>query len=49
MVMLGALCKISEVVSRKALEQAIGRLVPAGKEAINLEAFNLGFDQVQAV
>ena len=49
LVMLGALCKISEVVSRKALEQAIARLVPAGKEAINLEAFNLGFDQAQAV
>ena len=49
LVMLGALCKISEVVSRKALEQSIARLVPAGKEAINLEAFNLGFDHVQAM
>jgi 2-oxoglutarate ferredoxin oxidoreductase subunit gamma len=49
MVMLGALCKISEVVSRKALELAIARSVPADKETINLEAFNLGFDQVQAV
>jgi 2-oxoglutarate ferredoxin oxidoreductase subunit gamma len=49
MVMLGALCKISEVVSRKALELAIARSVPAEKETINLEAFNLGFDQVQAV
>ena len=48
MVMLGALCKISEVVSRTALEQAIGRSVPAGKQEINLEAFSLGFDEVQA-
>jgi len=49
MVMLGALYKITEVVSRKALEKAIRRSVPAGKEEINLEAFNLGFDEVQAV
>jgi 2-oxoglutarate ferredoxin oxidoreductase subunit gamma len=49
MVMLGALCKISEVVSRKALELAIARSVPADKETINQEAFKLGFDQVQAV
>jgi 2-oxoglutarate ferredoxin oxidoreductase subunit gamma len=47
--MLGALCKISEVVSREALEKAISRSVPAGKEEINLEAFNLGFGEVQAV
>jgi 2-oxoglutarate ferredoxin oxidoreductase subunit gamma len=49
MVMLGALCKITGVVSRKALELAIARSVPADKETINLEAFKLGFDQVQAV
>jgi len=49
MVMLGALCKVTEVVSRRALEQAITRSVPAGKDRINLEAFGLGFDEVQAV
>jgi len=49
MVMLGALYKITEVVSREALEKAISRSVPAGKAEINLEAFNLGFDEVQAV
>jgi 2-oxoglutarate ferredoxin oxidoreductase subunit gamma len=49
MVMLGALCKVTEVVSRKALEQAITRSVPAGKDQINLEAFGLGFEQVTAV
>jgi 2-oxoglutarate ferredoxin oxidoreductase subunit gamma len=48
MVMLGALCKISAVVSRKALEQAIARSVPADKKGINLKAFNLGFDRAQA-
>jgi len=46
MIMLGALCKISEVVSRQALEQAIKNAVPRGKEDINIEAFNLGFEQV---
>ena len=49
MVMLGALCQVTEVVSRRALEQAITRSVPAGKDRINLEAFGLGFDEVQAV
>ncbi len=49
MVMLGALCKITGVVSRKALELAIARSVPADKEAINLEAFRLGLEEVQAV
>jgi 2-oxoglutarate ferredoxin oxidoreductase subunit gamma len=46
MIMLGALCKITEVVGRQALEQAIAAAVPEGKEDINLEAFNMGFEQV---
>jgi 2-oxoglutarate ferredoxin oxidoreductase subunit gamma len=46
MIMLGALCKITGVVSRKALEQAIAAAVPKGKEDINLEAFNQGFERV---
>ena len=46
MVMLGALCNVTEVVSRTALEQAIKKAVPGGKEQINLEAFSLGFEQV---
>lgn len=47
--MLGALCKVTEVVSRKALEAAIAAAVPKGKADINLEAFELGFNSVQAV
>ena len=46
MVMLGALCNITGVVSREALEQAIAASVPEGKEAINKEAFKLGFERV---
>ncbi|MBE9544839.1 MAG: 2-oxoacid:acceptor oxidoreductase family protein [Proteobacteria bacterium] len=46
MVMLGALCKITEVVSRQALEQAISKSVPRGKEQINLDAFYLGMERV---
>jgi 2-oxoglutarate ferredoxin oxidoreductase subunit gamma len=46
MIMLGALCKVSAVVGRQALEQAIAAAVPKGKEEINLEAFNLGFERV---
>ena len=49
MVMLGALCKVTEVVSRRALEQAITRSVPSGKASVNLEAFRLGFQEVRAV
>jgi 2-oxoglutarate ferredoxin oxidoreductase subunit gamma len=48
MIMLGALCKITGVVSRQALEQAIATSVPKGKEQINLEAFNLGAEKVMA-
>ncbi|UCE54517.1 MAG: 2-oxoacid:acceptor oxidoreductase family protein [Desulfobacterales bacterium] len=47
MVMLGALCNVTQVVSRTALEKAIAKAVPKGKEQINLEAFNLGFEQVK--
>ncbi|MFC1819700.1 2-oxoacid:acceptor oxidoreductase family protein [Thermodesulfobacteriota bacterium] len=46
MVMLGALHKITSVVSRAALEQAITKAVPKGKEQINLDAFSLGFEAV---
>ena len=48
MIMLGALCKITGIVSRQALEQAIAASVPEGKEQINLEAFNLGAERVRA-
>ena len=48
MIMLGALFKITGVVSRKALEQAIAAAVPKGKEQVNLEAFNLGAQEVLA-
>jgi len=48
MIMLGALCKITEVVSRQAFEKAIAKSVPKGKDQINLEAFNLGFERVKS-
>ena len=47
MIMLGALCEITGIVSRQALEKAITAAVPEGKEQVNLEAFNLGADRVQ--
>jgi 2-oxoglutarate ferredoxin oxidoreductase subunit gamma len=47
MVMLGALCKATGVVSRGALEKAITEAVPKGKEQLNLDAFAMGFDGVQ--
>ena len=49
MVMLGALCKTTKVVNRQALEQAVSNAVPKGKEQLNLDAFNLGFERVSAV
>lgn len=47
MVILGALCRVSAVVSREALEQAIRDSVPKGKDKINLEAFDAGFRSVE--
>jgi len=48
-IMLGALCKISRVVSRNAFEQAIRQMVPKGKDGVNLEAFALGYDNANTV
>jgi 2-oxoglutarate ferredoxin oxidoreductase subunit gamma len=48
MVMLGALCRVTGVVSREAMEKAITQSVPKGKEKINLEAFDLGYENVTA-
>jgi len=47
MVMLGALCKVTGVVSRMALEQAITKSLPKGKDQLSLDAFNLGFESVE--
>ena len=46
MIMLGALCKITGVVGRQALEEAIAAAVPKGKQDINIVAFNLGAERV---
>jgi len=46
-VMLGALFKITEIVSRKALEAAIVAAVPAGKDQVNLSALDLGVKRVR--
>lgn len=47
MIMLGALCSVTGVVDRKALESAIGASVPDSKVEMNIEAFKLGFDNVK--
>jgi len=47
MIMLGALCRITEVVGRKALEAAIAESVPKGKADMNHQAFALGYDMVE--
>ena len=48
MTMLGALCKVTGVVSRQALEKAVVDSVPKGKDAINLKALDLGYQRVTA-
>ena len=45
-VMLGAFCKCTNVVGRRALEAAIAESVPKGKEGKNMEAFRLGYERV---
>jgi 2-oxoglutarate ferredoxin oxidoreductase subunit gamma len=49
MIMLGALCKVTGVVERNALETAIVAAVPKGKEDLNLKAFDLGFNEVRQI
>ena len=46
-VMLGALCSVTKVLDRPALEQALLGSVPKGKEEMNLKAFELGYNQVE--
>lgn len=45
-IMLGALCKASNILERQPLEDAIADSVPKGKEEMNLKAFDMGFNQV---
>ena len=49
MVMLGALCSVTGVVSRQALETAIKESVPKGKEEMNLNAFDVGYTEVKQI
>jgi len=49
MIMLGALCKVTDIVSRQALEATIAESVPKGKEDLNREAFALGFNEVARI
>lgn len=46
MVMLGALYKVTGVLSREALEKAIRDAIPQDKAQLNLDAFHLGFESV---
>jgi 2-oxoglutarate ferredoxin oxidoreductase subunit gamma len=48
-VMLGALCRCTEIVSTKALESAVLEMVPKGKKEKNMEAFRLGYERVKSV
>lgn len=49
MIMLGALCRVTGVVSRNALERSIEEAVPKGKGQVNLDAFNIGFERTKAI
>ncbi|MEW5912711.1 MAG: 2-oxoacid:acceptor oxidoreductase family protein [Thermodesulfobacteriota bacterium] len=46
MIMLGALCQVTGVVSPQALEKGITDAVPPGKQELNLRAFALGRERV---
>jgi 2-oxoglutarate ferredoxin oxidoreductase subunit gamma len=46
MIMLGALCSVTGVVGRDALERAIKDAVPESKVDMNMEAFRLGYEKV---
>lgn len=42
-VALGAICAITEIMSKESLENAIVNRVPKGTEDLNIKAFNEGF------
>ena len=46
MIMLGALCRTTSLVSEDALRKAITEMVPPGKKDLNLKAFDLGLAEV---
>ncbi len=46
-IMLGALCAATGVVSREALEKTIVKSVPKGKDQVNLKAFEIGFNAIR--
>ena len=46
MIMLGALCSVTGVVGKKALESAVRDAVPDSKKEMNIEAFGLGYELV---
>ncbi len=48
-IMLGALCKLNDVVSQGALEKAIAESVPKGKDKLNLDAFQCGYELVAVI
>lgn len=45
-IMIGALCRASNILKRQPFEDAIADSVPKGKEEMNLKAFDMGFNQV---
>jgi 2-oxoglutarate ferredoxin oxidoreductase subunit gamma len=47
MVALGALCQLTGVISREALEKAISETVPPKTLSQNLEAFKKGIEYVR--
>jgi 2-oxoglutarate ferredoxin oxidoreductase subunit gamma len=47
MVMLGAICEVTGLVSKQALEKAVAANVPESKIELNLKAFNMGMDRVE--
>ncbi len=46
---LGVVVGLTDVVSRKAIEEAVLSRVPRGTEELNLKALNLGFDEAKRV
>jgi 2-oxoglutarate ferredoxin oxidoreductase subunit gamma len=46
MIILGALCRVTGIVRREALERAVSNAVPEKQVDINLKAFDLGFREV---
>ncbi len=48
-VVLGVICKLTQLVSEESLEQAVLQRIPKGTESFNMKALKVGFELAQGL